>query len=114
MSGAAQALQGAVDLLTKFYESPSLAHSKALVLIDAELPKLRKAIDNIDYTEKGLAEWRATALSNGRQAEAARATARIAIKHLQAVVKNSPLPIEDFNARCHALDWLLSIGHEAR
>ena len=43
VSESAKALQGAIDLLTKFYESPSLAHTNALVLIDAELPVLRAA-----------------------------------------------------------------------
>ncbi len=52
MSGAAEALQGAIDLLTRFYESPSLAHSNALVLIDQELPKLRKALEEVELTEK--------------------------------------------------------------
>ena len=38
------ALEGAVGLLTRFYESPSLAHSNALVLIDHELPILHEAL----------------------------------------------------------------------
>jgi hypothetical protein len=38
------ALEGAIGLLTRFYESPSLAHSNALVLIDRELPILREAL----------------------------------------------------------------------
>lgn len=86
MSKAAEALQGAIDLLTAFYESPGLAHTKALVLIDKELPVLREALDDVEWTEKGLAEWREIALSHMRQATAARATARIAITHLQAVL----------------------------
>jgi len=51
---------------------------------------------------------------NDTQAAASRATARIAIEHLQAVVRTGPVPVEDFNARCRALDWLTSICSEPR
>ncbi len=45
MSKAAEALQGAIDLLSRLYESPSLATDSALVLIDQELPRLREALN---------------------------------------------------------------------
>lgn len=45
MSKAAEALQGAIDLLSLLYESPSLATANALVLIDQELPRLREALN---------------------------------------------------------------------
>ncbi len=113
MSEAAQALQGVIDLLTKFYESPGLAHTNALVLIDKELPVLRAALDDIEWTEKGLAEWRDMALSNARQAEAARATARVAITHLQAVLDQLRTRADQQVADTAARDWLVSIGSKS-
>ena len=110
MSTAAQALQGVIDLLTKFYESPSLTGTRALAMIDAELPVLRAALEDVDYTEKGLAEWRATAQANARHAEAARATARVAIGHLQAVLSQAKTHDEQQRADTAARDWLASIG----
>lgn len=112
MSKAAQALQGAIDLLTKFYESSSLASTRALDMIDAELPVLRAALDDVEYTEKGLSEWRATAQANARHAEAARATARVAIGHLQAVLLTAKTHDERQRADTAARDWLASIGAE--
>ena len=112
MSGAAQALQGVIDLLTKFYESPSLTNTRALDMIDAELPVLRAALDDVEYTEKGLAEWRALAQTNARHAEAARATARVAIGHLQAVLNKARTHAEQQAADTSARDWLISIGSE--
>ena len=110
MKGAAQALQGAIDLLTKFYESPSLAHTNALVLIDQELPVLREALDDVEWTEKGLAAWRDMAIANARQAEAARATSRVAIGHLDAVLNKCRTAGEQQVADTAARDWLLSIS----
>jgi hypothetical protein len=112
MSEAAQALQGAIDLLRKFYESPSLAHTNALLLIDKELPVLRAALDDVEWTEKGLAEWRDRALANARHAEAARATARVAISHLQAILIQSRTCHQSLHAERLARDWLTSIGSE--
>ena len=110
MSEAAKALQGAIDLLTKFYESPSLAGTRALDMIDAELPVLRAGLDDAEYTEKRLAEWRAMALANAKHAEAARATARVAINHLQAVMLGAKTHNEQQRADISARDWLASIG----
>ena len=110
MSEAAKALQGAIDLLTKFYESPSLASTRALDMIDAELPVLRAGLDDAEVTERGLAEWRAMALANARHAEAARATARVAIGHLQAVLLKARTHDEQQRADTAARDWLASIG----
>lgn len=112
MSDPAQALQGAIALLERFYESPSLAHTNALVLIDAELPALRAALDNVEWTEKGLAEWRERSLTSARHAEAARATARIAIGHLQRVLNKCRTHDEQLAADTAARDWLISIGSE--
>ena len=62
------------------------------------------AADKIDWLRKGVAEWRAEALASAKQREAVAATARIAITHLQAVIR------KDDNADTAALDWLISIG----
>lgn len=112
MSEAAKALQGAIDLLTKFYESPSLAHTNALVLIGKELPALRAALDDIEWTEKGLAEWRTNALEKAKHLAAVQATARIAIGHLQAVLNKPRTFDEQQRADSAARDWLTSIGSE--
>ena len=112
MSGAAQALRGVIDLLTRFYESPSLAHTNALALIDKELPGLHEALDDVEWTEKGLAEWRDMAQTNARQAEAARATARVAIHHLQEVLNKPRTHDKQQRADTAARDWLISIGSE--
>lgn len=68
--------------------------------------------DALERAENGLAEWRAAALSNGKQAEAARATARIAINHLQAVLNKARTHDEQQAADTAARDWLISIGSE--
>ena len=70
------------------------------------------APDEIDYLQKGLAEWRDMALMNARHAEAARATARVAISHLQAVLNKPRTHAEQQAADTAARDWLISIGSE--
>jgi hypothetical protein len=69
-------------------------------------------LDNIEWTEKGLIEWREIALSRAKQAEAARATARIAITHLQAVLNKPRTHVEQQAADTAARDWLISIGSD--
>lgn len=105
-----KALQGAIDLLTKFYESPTLAHTNALVLIDQELPVLRAALDDVEWTEKGLAEWRSEYQRTAKHAEAARATARVAINHLDKVLNGCSTAAERRAADTAARDWLVSMG----
>jgi hypothetical protein len=68
--------------------------------------------DEIDYLQKGLAEWRDMALMNARHAEAARATARVAIGHLQAVLNKPRTHAEQQVADTAARDGLISIGSE--
>jgi len=65
-------------------------------MIDAELPGLRQAI--------------ADAQSLSRQAKAARATARVAIGHLQAILRAPVTAAEQQRADTAARDWLASIG----
>lgn len=67
MSGAAKALQGAIALLTKFYESPSLAHTDALVLIDAELPVLRAALDDEMWPSEKIVKYLSDAIPKGER-----------------------------------------------
>jgi hypothetical protein len=68
--------------------------------------------DEIDYLQKGLVEWRDMAQTNARHAEAARATARVAIHHLQAVLNKPRTHAEQQAADTAARDWLISIGSE--
>ena len=69
--------------------------------------------DRVDWLKKGLAEWRDVALSNARHAEAARATARVAITHLQSVLNTARTNAEQQAADTAARDWLVSIGNDA-
>lgn len=73
---------------------------------------VQEGIDHIDWLEKGLSEWRHSAQSAQRQAAAARATARIAIGHLQAVLNTARTHHEQQAADTAARDWLISIGSE--
>lgn len=68
--------------------------------------------DSKEWLEKGISEWRDTALSNVRHAEIARATARVAIGHLQAVLNKTRTHDEQQCADTAARDWLISIGSE--
>lgn len=86
-------------------------HPRDAVDISREL--LGEAIDHIDWIEKGLAEWRSESQRNARYAEAARATARVAIGHLQAVLNGAKSHYEQQLADTAARDWLLSIGNDA-
>lgn len=80
--------------------------------IRVRLDFVQQAIDTLDWLEKGIAEWRAQAVSNGKQAAAARATARVAIGHLQALLNESRTFEEQQDADTAARDWLESIGSE--
>ena len=69
-------------------------------------------LDDVEWTEKGLAEWRDVALSNQKQARAAQAIARIAITHLQSVLNKPRTHAEQQAADTAARDWLVSIGSD--
>lgn len=112
MTQTREALKYAIELLGKLYESPTLTTINALELIDLQLPILQQALDDLEYGEKGLNEWRSVALTNARHAEAARVTARIAIGHLQAVLNKARTFDEQQAADSAARDWLASIGSE--
>jgi hypothetical protein len=79
-------------------------------LVSVRLDAVQTAIDHIEWLEKGNEEWRLAGLSARKQAEAARATARIAIGHLQAILRPPATAAEQQRADTAARDWLASIG----
>jgi hypothetical protein len=83
-----------------------------LANIVAAADAIEAFVDDTDWIEKGLAEWRSKALENARHAEMARATARVAINHLQSVLNKSRTHAQQQDADTSARDWLLSIGSE--
>lgn len=83
-----------------------------LEFVSVRLDIVKEVIDHIDWLDKGLAEWRAQAMANTRQAEAARATGRVAIAHLQAVLNQARTHDEQQRVDTAARDWLISIGSE--
>ena len=70
-------------------------------------------VDGIDWLERGNDEWRCDARRNAGYAESARATARIAIGHLQAMLNKARTFQEGQDAETAARDWLASIGSES-
>lgn len=80
--------------------------------VSVRLDVVQTAIDHIEWLEKGNEEWREMAVSAGKQANASRATARIAIGHLQAVLNKARTHAEQQAADTAARDWLTSIGSE--
>ena len=79
-------------------------------LAEPEPEEIARLEDRIDWLENGLAEWRDMALSNARQAKAVRATARVAIRHLKAVL--AECVYDHVRADTEARDWLVSIGDD--
>lgn len=73
------------------------------------LPQLQ---DDIEWTEKGLAEWRDAALKAQAQTRMVDAQARIAIGHLHAVLNKARTHDEQQKADTAARDWLISIGSQ--
>ena len=83
--------------------------------VPIRLDVAQEAIDYLDWLEKGNAEWRRTALTNSAHAEAARATARIAIDHLDAVLNKAQGSWERQQAAdAAARTWMASIGYESK
>ena len=80
--------------------------------IQVRLDFVQEAIDHLEWMEKGNAEWRDMAISRAKQAETARATARVAITHLQAVLNKPRTHADQQAADTAARDWLTSIGSE--
>jgi hypothetical protein len=96
-----------VERTTHWREGGTDRHAAKLALKD-----VGEVLDDIEWTEKGLAEWRGMALSHAKQAEAARATAKVAITHLQAVLNTPRTHADQQAADTAARDWLISIGSE--
>ena len=96
-----------VERTTHWREGGTDRHAAKLALKD-----VGEVLDDIEWTEKGLVEWRGMALSHAKQAEAARATAHIAITHLQAVLNKARTHAEQQTSDTAARDWLISIGSE--
>lgn len=80
--------------------------------VSVRLDVVQTSIDHIEWLKKGNEERRLAGLSADRQAKAARATARIAIGHLQAVLNKARTFDEQQCADTAARDWLTSIGSE--
>jgi hypothetical protein len=76
------------------------------------LDVVQNAIDSIDWLDKGNGEWRDLYVASNRQRNAAQATARIAIGHLQVVLNKARTHAEQQAADTAARDWLESIGSE--
>lgn len=83
-----------------------------LKFLSVRLDVVQESVDHFEWLEKGIAEWRDQAQTNARQAEAARATARVAIGHLQAVLNKPRTHDDQQKADTAARDWLISIGSE--
>ena len=77
--------------------------------ISVRLDVVQTSIDHIEWLEKGNEEWRDMYVSSNQQRNAAQATARIAIEHLQALMKQIA-PVGDSRVERAARDWLVSIG----
>lgn len=68
--------------------------------------------DALEWAEKGLAEWRASAVAAQAEARRLAAENRIAVSHLQAVLNKCRTADEQLRADTAARDWLTSIGSE--
>lgn len=73
---------------------------------------LKALPDQIDWIERGIVEWREVAQQNGKRATMARATARVAITHLQTILNGRLDANQMLAAESAARDWLESIGEE--
>lgn len=83
-----------------------------LDIVQAAADAIEAFDDDKEWIEKGLVEWRSMALENGKHAEMARSTARVAINHLQSVLNKPRTHAQQQGADTAARDWLLSIGSE--
>ena len=96
-----------VERTTHWREGGADRHEAKLAL-----KEVGDILDDIEWTEKGLVEWRDTALSSQSHARAAEAIARVAITHLQAVLNQSRTHADQQAADTAARDWLISIGSD--
>lgn len=94
-----------IERSTQWQEGGATRHD-ALKLA---LPELE---DSIDWTEKGLAEWRSMWQASSRNNTALAAQLKIAISHLHAILNQPRTHNEQQAADTAARDWLTSIGSE--
>lgn len=80
--------------------------------VSVRLDVVQTSIDHIEWLDKGIENWRGMYTTSARRAENVRATARVSIGHLQAVLNKSRTHDEQQRADTAARDWLASIGRE--
>lgn len=80
--------------------------------VSVRLDVVQEAVDALDWLERGVHEWRESYKTQRDQVIAVRATARIAIRHLHAVLNESRSHDDQQRADTEARDWLQSIGSE--
>lgn len=73
---------------------------------------LKVLSDQIDWIERGLAEWRESCQLRDRALKQQSATARVAIGHLQTLLNGRLDANQMLAAEKAARDWLESIGEE--
>lgn len=77
--------------------------------ITVRLDFIQEAIDHLDWLEHGISEWRDEYITAKRQSNAARATARVAIGHLDTILNKCRCHQEQQTADTAARDWLTSV-----
>ena len=116
MSGAEKALVSdtgdAADLLTALRDALNAPHNPADDWLSVGRSFVAEAVDHIEWLENGNEEWRLIGLSASKQAKAARATAQVAIGHLQEVLNKPRTHEAQQQADTAARQWLESIGSE--
>ena len=83
--------------------------SVRLDAVQNAIAHLERLIDNLEWTNKGIDEWRTVAVQATKQAAMSRATASVAITHLKNTL-NMARTYDEHIKRTAALDWLTSIG----
>lgn len=68
--------------------------------------------DDVEWLEKGLAEWRTMYVNQLQETMRAKATSKVAIRHIRAMTDPTTTLIGRREARIAALDWLGSIGQD--
>lgn len=116
LSGAEQALVSDTGdtayFLTALLDALNAPHNPADDWMKVGRSFVAKAVDHIEWLELGNKEWRDMAVSFGKQAKASRATAQIAIGHLQRVLSKCQTQEVKQQADAEARQWLESIGSE--
>ena len=100
--GAISDLRDYIDRTTHWREGGVDRHGALQAVSEIE--------DAIEWIEKGNEEWRQNWSRSVKECERVRATARIAIAHLQAVLNGCKTHDEQARADTVARDWLKSIG----